>query len=219
MSNPTWPPPYSLVQCLDRLPPRARAKYDSLKGLLADAEALQRSLMERVRAKEERLADLRRRREYASVPGGNAAEVAKLDGELSAVRGDLDRLERERSRRNGVRANTEQVVSRLNNFIMQLFSGASDATAPRWPAEVPGPRKGESLADALMRLRREISVAQGELMRVKTAPPPRPRSGPRLPPRWTGWRARAAPRGGSTTVAGWWCTGRTCNRTPRPVRR
>ena len=172
MNNPTWPPPYSLTQCLDRLPPRGRRKYDDLKSLLADAEALQRSLMERVRVKEDRLADLRRRREYASVPGGDVAAVAKLDAELSAVRADLDRLERERSRRNGVRANTEQVCSRLDNFIMQLFSGASDDAAPRWPAKVPGPRAGESLADALIRVRREISVAQGELRQIKTAPPP-----------------------------------------------
>jgi hypothetical protein len=172
LSNPTWPPPYSLTQCLDRLPPRARRKYDDLKALLADAEALQRSLQERVRAKEDRLADLRRRREHASVPGGDAAAVAKLDREVSAVRADFDRLERERSRRNGVRANTEQVVSRLDNFILQLFSGASDAAAPRWPATVPGARAGESIADALVRLRHEINIAQGELLRVKTAPPP-----------------------------------------------
>jgi hypothetical protein len=78
----------------------------------------------------------------------------------------------ERSRRNGVRANTEQVVSRLDNFVMQLFSGASDATPPRWPATVPGPAEGESVGDALVRVRHEISIAQGELRQIKTAPPP-----------------------------------------------
>ena len=127
---------------------------------------------ERVRAKEERLADLRRRREYHSVPGGNAAEVAKLDGELAAVRADLDRLDRERSRRNSHRGNTEQVVSRLNDFVMRLFSGVDDASAPRWPAKVPGPRDGESLSDAILRLRHEIGMARGELQQIKTAPPP-----------------------------------------------
>jgi hypothetical protein len=171
-ANPTWPPPYSLTQCLDRLPPRARGKYDDLRAMLADSEALQRSLMERVRAKEERLADLARRRDYAVRPGGDAAQLARLDAELAVVRADLDRLERERARRNSVRANTEQVVSRLNNFIMQLFSGASDAAAPPWPANVPGPRDGESVSDAILRLRRDIAVAQGELRRVQTAPPP-----------------------------------------------
>jgi hypothetical protein len=160
------------VQCLDRLPARARRKYDDLKALLADSEALQRSLQERVRAKEERLADLRRRREYASVPGGNAAEVAKLDRELSAVRADLDRFDRERSRRNGVRANTEQTCGRIDNHIMMMFSGAVDINSPRWPAKVPGARTGEGLGDALLRVRLEINIAKGELLRVKTAPPP-----------------------------------------------
>jgi hypothetical protein len=88
------------------------------------------------------------------------------------VRADLDRLERERSRRNSARSNTEQVVSRLDNFIMQLFSGASDDAPPPWPAAVPGPHEGELLIDALLRVRHEIGVAWGELQQIKTAPPP-----------------------------------------------
>ena len=163
-------PPHSLLQCLDRLPARARTKYDSLKGLLADSEALQRSLMERIRGKEDQLADLSRRRDYAH--GGGAEEVATLDAELSAVRTDLARLEGERQKRNSTRTNTEQVVSRLNNSIMQFFSGAAEVERPPWPTVVPAARDGESVADALMRLRHEIAVAQGELMCLKAAPPP-----------------------------------------------
>jgi hypothetical protein len=153
--------------------PRGRRKYDDLKALLADAEALQRSLMERIKLKEDQFADISRRRSYASVRGGgDAAEVERLDAELAAVRTDLDKLERERSRRNGIRANSEQVVSRLDNFILQLFSGASDDAPPPWPATVPGPAEGESLADALLRVRHEIGMARGELQQIKTAPPP-----------------------------------------------
>ena len=163
-------PPHSLLQCLDRLPARARTKYDSLKGLLADSEALQRSLMERIRGKEDQFADLSRRRDYAH--GGGAEEVATLDAELSAVRTDLARLEGERQKRNSTRTNTEQVVSRLNNSIMQFFSGAAEVERPPWPTVVPAARDGESVADALMRLRHEIAVAQGELMCLKAAPPP-----------------------------------------------
>jgi hypothetical protein len=169
MNNPTWPPPYSLVQCLDRLSPKARRKYDDLRALLADAEALQRSLMERVRVKEERLADLARRRDYAAA---DAAAIERLDAELAAIHADLDKLERERSRRNSARANTEQVCSRLDNFLLQFFSGASDIAAPSWPPAVAAPRDGESIGDALLRLRYEISTAQGELRRVRAAPPP-----------------------------------------------
>jgi hypothetical protein len=163
-------PPHSLLQCLDRLPARARRKYDDLQAAVADSEALQRSLMERIRGKEDQFADLSRRRDYAH--GGGTEEVATLDAELSAVRTDLARLERERQKRNSTRTNTEQVVSRLNNSIMQFFSGAAEVERPPWPTVVPAAREGESVGDALMRLRHEIAVAQGELMRIKAAPPP-----------------------------------------------
>jgi hypothetical protein len=155
------------LQALDRLPARARRKYDDLQAAVADSEALQRSLMERIRGKEDQLADLARRRDYA-----HGEEAATLDAELSAVRTDLARLEGERQKRNSTRTNTEQVVSRLNNSIMQFFSGAAEVERPPWPSEVPAARDGESVADALMRLRHEIAVAQGELLRIKAAAPP-----------------------------------------------
>jgi hypothetical protein len=172
MNNPMWPPPYSLTQCLDRLSPRARRKYDDLKALLADAEALQRSLMERVEAGHDKRADIARRLDIARVPYGDANAVKTLEAELAAANTALDRLERERVRRNSVRANTEQVVSRLDNFITELFSGATDAAPPPWPAAVPGPHAGESVSDALLRVRHEIGIARGALQQVRTAPPP-----------------------------------------------
>jgi hypothetical protein len=161
-------PVYSLVQALDRLSPRARRKYDDLKALLADAEAMQRALMERITVKEERLANLVRQRSYAV----DADEIERLGAELTAAHADLDKLDRERTRRNNVRANTEQTVSRLNNFIGELFSGASDITRPPWPDVVPGPAEGESVTDAILRTRHEISTAQGEATRVRVAPLP-----------------------------------------------
>jgi hypothetical protein len=166
------PPPYSLTQLLERLPAHARRKYDDIKALLADSEALQRSLMERIKVKEDQLADLMRRRSYAS-DGGNDAEVKRLDDELAAVRADFDRLERERSKRNSVRANSDQVVSRLNNFLMERASGAVDVAPPPRLTSVPaGRKKGESTADALTRVRREIGAAKAELLRIRSAPPP-----------------------------------------------
>jgi hypothetical protein len=167
-------PPYSLAQCIERMPFKARRKYEDLKALLADSEALQRSLMERIRVKEERLADLMRRRSYASVAGRDGAEVERLDGELAAIRTDLDRLESERSKRNSIRANCEQVKSRIDNFITARASGASEMAAPpRVTNPLPAARrKGESTADALLRVRREIAAAVAELKRIKSAPPP-----------------------------------------------
>jgi hypothetical protein len=173
MNDRVLPPAYSLVQCIERLPAHARRRYDDMRALLSDSEALQRSLMERIKVKEERLAELMRRRSYASVPGGDAAEVERLDGELAAVRVDLDRLDKERSRRNGLRANCEQVLRQIDVFLMTRASGAGDFAAPPRLTKVPaGRRKGESIADALLRTRREIASAQGELMRIKAAPLP-----------------------------------------------
>jgi hypothetical protein len=161
-------PPYSLLQCLDRLSPRARAKYDDLQGRVSDAEALQRSQQERIRATEEKLARIANRRDTTS----DAAEAARLDRELAAVRSDLDKLERERAKRNAARANTEQIVSRINNAIGELFSGASDVTVPAWPGAIPGPAATESIGEALLRLRDEIARARGALVAVQTAPLP-----------------------------------------------
>ena len=64
------------------------------------------------------------------------------------------------------------MVSRIDNLILQLFSGAEDTALPPWPAAVSGPRDGESVGDALLRLRQEISIAQGEVRRARMAPPP-----------------------------------------------
>ena len=58
------PPPYSLVQVVERLPLAVQQKYEALKALLADAEALQRSLMEQMKAAEERLARISRQSSY-----------------------------------------------------------------------------------------------------------------------------------------------------------
>jgi hypothetical protein len=71
-----------------------------------------------------------------------------------------------------VRANTEQTVSRLNNFIGEIFSGAVDVELPQWPDAVPGPREGESLTDTLLRIRSELAGASGQLAAVRVAPLP-----------------------------------------------
>ena len=89
------------------------------------------------------------------------------------MRVDLDKLERERSKRNSVRTNIEQVLRRVDNFLMQRASGAADISyPPRLTSPLPpGRKKGESIADALLRTRRQISAEQAELLRVRTAPP------------------------------------------------
>jgi hypothetical protein len=159
------PPPYTLRQVVERLPRHAQEKYEGLKGLLADSEALQRSVMERTKAAEEKFADIARRYEYS--------RDSNLVAELEAVRGSVAKLDHERSRRNSVRADAEQTLSRVNNFLMERASGAVDIAAPPRLTSVPaGRKKGESTADALLRVRREIGAVKAELLRIRSAPPP-----------------------------------------------
>src|SRR5262245_10424537 len=110
MNNPMHPPPYSLAQCIERLGPVARAKYADLKDLVGDAEALQRSLMERIEATQEASHRLQHRLAGATLPTGDPDEAKQLAADLAGVSSKLDRLERERSRRNSVAANTGQVL-------------------------------------------------------------------------------------------------------------
>jgi hypothetical protein len=165
MNDRVLPPAYSLTQVVERLPAHAQQKYQELKGQLSDAEALQRSLMDRIKEAEDKAAHIARRRSYSNDTG--------LDAELEACRASLDRLERERTRRNGIRANTEQVVSRINNFLLARMSGAADIAPPPRLRSLPAARrKGESIGDALLRVRREIAAAKAELLQIKSAPPP-----------------------------------------------
>jgi hypothetical protein len=166
---PPLPPAHSLAEIVRRLPAIARERYEALRGSMADAESLQRSLMERLKEAEDKAARIAHRRAIT-----NDAELAgELDRELEAARAALTRLEAERGRRNGVRANCEQVRTRIDNWLLQRASGAIEVTAPPKLSGLPKARhKGESVSDALLRTRREIAAAQAELLRIKSAPPP-----------------------------------------------
>jgi hypothetical protein len=145
MTDPMFSPPvYSLAQAIERLGPTSRARYQDLRGLLADAEALQRSLMERMGEGEQEYRRIQHRLARAALPGGDQDEAKQLEADLAAAGAKLDKLEAERSKRNSVRANVEQVISRLDNFIGALYSG----------------------------LRGEINRTRSELARVRAAPLP-----------------------------------------------
>ena len=161
-----WPQPlvYSYPQAVARLPARARQKLADLEAMVADAEALQRSLMGRIKAAETAYAEVRRRRDYAVAARRDHVD---LDEELTAAARQCERLRTELARRNATRAGNEQVLSRLRNFIAALFSGMADLPPP--PSPVPEvawqPRENEDLLTALARTRTEIGRAQNEAAR------------------------------------------------------
>jgi hypothetical protein len=163
-----WPV-YSLTQAVDRLGPKARSKYDSLRAQIEDAEALQRVCQERLVETERRAAELGHRIATASDPD----EVERLGGNLQAVTVRIDKLSIERAKRNATRANVDQIMARLNDFLMSLASQATTVPVPPVisEAEVPKRNDGETVTDAILRIRGDIAAAQRDWLQVRTAPP------------------------------------------------
>lgn len=172
MNNPMLPPPFSFSQCLERMGPSGRGRYEDLKALVSDATALERTAQERITAVQEEFGRLQRRYGRA-VQTGDADAAKRLEADLAAVGAKADKLERERSRRNSVAANTGQVVSRLTSFIEAWWMGSlSNIVEPPRIAVTPRLLDGETAIDAVMRLRSEINQTRGELAKVQAAPLP-----------------------------------------------
>jgi hypothetical protein len=154
---------------LDSLPPAARRKFQALKALVEDTAALTRVAMGREKAIEDALYDAQRRRSYVD-PQVEPERATHLSAEVEELQAELQRLNSDRMKRESVRANTEQILSQIKfNFLAAedfAFPQVRAYTGP--PAH---PRDGESLADAIVLVRRDITRAQGELVRVKQAPP------------------------------------------------
>lgn len=166
------PPAYNLAQCLERLPPHAQNKHALLKAQLDDAIVLVRALMERVTAAERKFGEISRRRAFA-ITARNEVALAEVEAELSHAGRQVGKLRAELATRNAVRANHDQVLGRVENFVRTLFSGAVELVPPPWPERLPPlQHEGEGLLDALERTRREIGGLQSELARVRAAPLP-----------------------------------------------
>jgi hypothetical protein len=155
---------------LASLPPVARKKYSALVALTEDSAALVRVAMARERELENALYDLQRRRSYLSKEV--EADKARLfDAEIEEMQAELASLNDERSKRNGIRSNAEQIIAQLR---YRFLEGESIPGAPLGTRAYSGPQatpnEGESIADAVKRVRREIAAAQAELMQVRQAP-------------------------------------------------
>ena len=170
----TLPPPYSLAQCIARLNPSARSRFEDLRASVTDAKALQTTSQERIAATQEEYMRLQRRYARAVVPGGDGDEAKRLGAELAALGDKLERLERERAKRNSVAANTQRVIARLESFIEAWVGSIPSAIRepPRGVTVTPQLHDGESVSDAVTRLRNEIGKVRAELAMVRDAPLP-----------------------------------------------
>jgi hypothetical protein len=150
-------------------PPIARRKFKALEALVADSGALVKATMQHEAVLEGRLAELHGR--FRSADPKDAARLAELDRERAELAAELQEKQNLRAKRNGVRGNAEQIVSQLKyNFLSsENCHGPWGLRAYAGPPAKP--RAGESLEDAIRRVRSEITQVQATIAHIKQAPP------------------------------------------------
>jgi len=143
--------------------------------MVADTEALMRASYDREKAVESTVLGLEERLANCDVRL-EPQRHAKLEEELGEVRAEYDALRRQRDKRNGIVANAQQVLSRLNGFVtgeLGLADTGGGSIAFNIVTADAMLRDDESLTDAINRIRSEIGAAQSEIARIKQAPPSR----------------------------------------------
>jgi hypothetical protein len=163
---------WSFAQALELLPPSARRRYARLSELVEDGKARAQSLTARLSTYEHRVMIARNAVAVASDP----ASRQRAQEELEFLAGEMERLQSERSRISSAGRAAEQVQSQLSSWITgYLFA---DQTRHPGPIRDFGPvpvelQEGESLADAIIRIRSEISSVRTELASLAAAAPTR----------------------------------------------
>jgi hypothetical protein len=163
---PAWSAPEQLRRILAKLPPIARTKFQKLQSMSADAEALINSAIAQQAPLQIALDDLGQRRGYLDVKKEPEAAAA-LECEMTELLAQHRRLDQERSARQATKQNLDQTISSLR----EVFLLGGKLTWPVHAVHVDArPQEGEDLPTAILRVRREISVAQGELRAARAAP-------------------------------------------------
>lgn len=173
MTRTEWPA-HTFAQALSRLPPAARRKYNALQAIIDDARALDVLTSEKLRAVDEAFGHAQARIGRLD-PKFDADAIAEVNEEIQALQASIADLQAQRSRRSALRANCEQVLARIGPYLINELHIAEPhrGRGGLHPVEVkPQLKKGETVADAIRRVRAEITRLQGELGRVRTAPLP-----------------------------------------------
>lgn len=164
---------WSLPQMLKALPLVARRKHAALTDQVDNWRALIKANLARDQDREHELMMLKNRAATCHPDDRPAVEE-----EIALVTDELDKLSRDRAKLNSMRANGEQVLAQINNFIPLWYGSQLPAhLQPKGklrPVHVmPQRRDGESVADAIVRVRSEIMGLKAELAQVQAAPLPR----------------------------------------------
>jgi len=166
--NTHLPPPHSLSAAIERLPSVARRKYRALLATADDAALWTRAALEREKQAEESIGDLKRRLSFID-QRTERDRFVEMREEIEALGVELEQLKLERSKRNALRGNCEQVISQLNVAIPALAGQRLRAVTVS-----ANPNAGETLANAILRTRTEIRQAKSDLHELKSSPLTRP---------------------------------------------
>jgi hypothetical protein len=165
-----WPA-WSPRQVFDRLPACSKTKYRRLKQLADDAGALERSALHKIQLLEGEVSDLIIR--SRSVDPAEKETIAAINEEIGTLHADIARLNQERAKRQGTRANTEQVLAYLNEFIntqLGLDRAGADASHFRPITIALDAADREDPKTRLLDLRHEISTIKAEIVALRHAP-------------------------------------------------
>jgi hypothetical protein len=166
-----------LPKLLERTPltPRARAWLRKLQGDVQDAHALQETMQARYATTENAL--MIARNNLGVTDPQDKRHRDRLAAEVEALEAQLVGIERERSGRNAALWRSERALQTVQSWLPGLGEGpvswGDDDTRFIDIDQDAQPREGESLTDAISRLRSEIAQAQNQLHWLRVAPPPR----------------------------------------------
>ena len=167
-----WPA-YSVAEVARRLPAFAQRKIRDLQALADDAEALGTSTFARQQKLEGQITNLSQRASTLD-PNIDSETMRDLREQVADLRADTEKLQAERGKRMGIHGNATQCLAQVNGWLATLQMDVAGAEPYFRPVSVAAqPLDGETLPDAIRRVRGEIAQLKTELTLVRNAPPSR----------------------------------------------
>jgi hypothetical protein len=155
------------------LPYAARRKFEGFEQKLADARAMLAAAYETRKILETRLGVQRAALEVLGPPGRRDERKAKkISEEINFIETDIAANVQERGRRFAEVGAADRVLTPLRMFVKGLWSppNRGGESALRSVTTDPDVRNGETLPQAIERVRREIFSVKSEIGRLQAAP-------------------------------------------------
>ena len=157
------------------LPPAAKIRLSRLIAAAEDAESSFRSHIARQERLREEIGQLEALRAQSiararELGDDQKSAGAEFDGAINDLQGELARLFRDRQRREDRRTNDQQVVAQVRAFLERQSTTPNTALIAV-TASVPK-YHGQTVIEAITRIRAEITAAQQELAALRRAPLP-----------------------------------------------